>query len=381
MKKSLFALAVLGAFAGAAQAQSSVTLYGTADIGVYGGGNGQKTYIDGGGLWDSSVWGLKGTEDLGGGMKAMFQLEGGLELATGNGGAVNADGSRVTSINGGSGGLFNRESNVGISGAFGTIKAGNGLNPMVLENAIAMGPEFNVNFFVPMLVLTGNVGMGNGNTAGGFFDRNFVSYSLPATIPGFEATVFTTIDTSAGTTAATGLNSTVNDTVVRGSYSASGFRLGAAYENVNNNAYAAAWGGNVGRTGYTVDAGYTLDNLHVSAILNSVNWAAGSVWGGVNGQTFTSTTLGASYAVTPSVRVIANYATASSCILNQSSGSCSVEQLGVKYDLSKRTSLYAFISNNSNSQSLESFANGSSSPQNASAPNTTGYGFGLATHF
>jgi general bacterial porin, GBP family len=77
MKKSLFALAALTAFAGAAQAQSSVTLYGILDTGVAYNNNastaGSSTAaVDG--ILNTSRWGFKGTEDLGGGLKANFVL-------------------------------------------------------------------------------------------------------------------------------------------------------------------------------------------------------------------------------------------------------------------------------------------------------------------
>lgn len=86
MKKSLLALAVLGAFAGAAQAQSSVTLYGIIDAGITytnnQGGNSAWQAKDG--VMQGSRWGLKGAEDLGGGLKAVFDLENGFSLFSGS---------------------------------------------------------------------------------------------------------------------------------------------------------------------------------------------------------------------------------------------------------------------------------------------------------
>ena len=79
MKKSLITLAVLS-FAGTASAQSSVTLYGVADL-FFGqmekgtpGKQLKQTVVDTDGL-SSSRWGFKGAEDLGGGLKANFVLE------------------------------------------------------------------------------------------------------------------------------------------------------------------------------------------------------------------------------------------------------------------------------------------------------------------
>jgi predicted porin len=91
MKKSLLALAALSAFATAAQAQSSVTVYGIVDIG-YGskdytnnnyvaGQNGSTTGAQQSAL-SSQRLGFRGTEDLGGGLKANFTLESGMTSET-----------------------------------------------------------------------------------------------------------------------------------------------------------------------------------------------------------------------------------------------------------------------------------------------------------
>src|SRR3954469_8035606 len=77
MKKSLLALAVLTAVTGAAYAQSTVTLYGKIDLGLVldsGNANGKSVRISSG-VTGGSRLGFKGVEDLGGGLKASFQLE------------------------------------------------------------------------------------------------------------------------------------------------------------------------------------------------------------------------------------------------------------------------------------------------------------------
>lgn len=83
MKKSLLALAVLGAFAGAASAQSSVTIYGLLDLGITKGNGGAAANPGGNGL--SEAWtmkqasstrlGFRGNEDMGGGLSAQFHIE------------------------------------------------------------------------------------------------------------------------------------------------------------------------------------------------------------------------------------------------------------------------------------------------------------------
>jgi predicted porin len=130
MKKSLFALAALGAFAGAASAQSSVTLYGAFDVSAGFISNGgvdlsttntsiakgtstpstagnQIALVDG--AFTTSIWGMKGVEDLGGGLKATFEAESDI-LA--NNGTTHSSG------------LFRRAANAGISGGFGSIYLG-----------------------------------------------------------------------------------------------------------------------------------------------------------------------------------------------------------------------------------------------------------------
>src|SRR5690606_16228002 len=91
MKKTLLAAALALGFAGVAQAETSVTLYGILD-----GGIGYQKYDSDSargdrskfgmiqGIQSGNRWGLKGTEDLGNGLRAVFQAESGFNLGTGN---------------------------------------------------------------------------------------------------------------------------------------------------------------------------------------------------------------------------------------------------------------------------------------------------------
>ena len=131
MKKTLVALAVLGSFAGVASAATSVTLYGTVDAGYEGWSYGKdfsgynSTFVQGSGAGPvagsksgnsegNSKIGVKGQEDLGNGLAATFQLEG----------EINGDT--------GSSNLFNKESTVGLKGAFGEVKFGRSKSQMEL---------------------------------------------------------------------------------------------------------------------------------------------------------------------------------------------------------------------------------------------------------
>ncbi len=97
MKKSLFALAAVGAFAGAAQAQSSVTVYGILDVGYTGGNTRDATTSTvtkstvnriSNSMESGSRLGFRGNEDLGGGTSAQFVFELGIQPA-GNAGSNN----------------------------------------------------------------------------------------------------------------------------------------------------------------------------------------------------------------------------------------------------------------------------------------------------
>src|SRR4051794_37285283 len=86
MKKSLLALAVLGAFAGVASAQSSVTLYGTVDVNgryVKNDNSSKRLSLSTDGI-NSSQLGFRGIEDLGGGLKAGFLLLSGVNADAGS---------------------------------------------------------------------------------------------------------------------------------------------------------------------------------------------------------------------------------------------------------------------------------------------------------
>jgi predicted porin len=85
MKKSLLAAALLSAFAISAHAQSSVTLYGLIDTGLVYTNNqfGHSNWQLNSSSTQNTVFGLKGSEDLGGGLHAIFKLEQGFLLNNG----------------------------------------------------------------------------------------------------------------------------------------------------------------------------------------------------------------------------------------------------------------------------------------------------------
>lgn len=169
MKKTLIALAVLAA-SGAVMAQSSVTLYGLADLAIVK-DKGQSAAMKSGGV-ATSRWGIKGSEDLGGGLSATFRFEQGLDLTTGALKSSNAP--------------FNRQANVGLSGGFGAIKLGKVWNPYD-DVAGAINPVFD-SIFSPMNIAPSYDYNGNPN--------NGVYYSSPS-FGGFSLAVGTSFKDSA----------------------------------------------------------------------------------------------------------------------------------------------------------------------------------------
>ena len=118
MKKSLIALAVIGAFAGTAAAQTNVTLYGIGDVGIGGadtkGPNSSSAVTVFSGIQSTSRFGIRGTEDLGSGLKATFNIEAGVNWDTGAADSV----------------FWQRRAVVGIaSNSFGEIRLGRDYTP------------------------------------------------------------------------------------------------------------------------------------------------------------------------------------------------------------------------------------------------------------
>jgi predicted porin len=179
MKKSLIAFAVLGAFASVASAQSSVVLYGVVDVNTtylssQTTAGGKKISMDPSGL-SSGRWGFKGSEDLGNGLKANFQLESSLSVDAGTAGS-----------------LFDRIATVGVSSTtFGTLNAGRQTNlaydtlvqvdPIGVAHVgtnpnIVFGALNNANLYTPF-------GSSNGASSA-TRQNNSIKYAAPSVLGG-----------------------------------------------------------------------------------------------------------------------------------------------------------------------------------------------------
>lgn len=198
MRKSLVGLAVL-ATTSAAFAQSSVTFFGVLDAtlsrgSASGTGSASKTSMGSGGYSTPRI-GLRGTEDLGGGMWAGFWLEGQVFNQDGSAGRETATGNQSNTTTKGAGLNFSRRSTVSLGGTWGEVRLGRDYVPNDW-NWGGFDPFGNVGLGTA-LVLTGatsglNAGAAYtfqpaGQGTNGIMVRasNMVSYILPEKLGGF----------------------------------------------------------------------------------------------------------------------------------------------------------------------------------------------------
>ncbi|TAM06079.1 MAG: porin [Paraburkholderia sp.] len=183
-KRLVPALTVAGLLgvSGAAQAQSSVTLYGIVDGSILytsrtatANGGHQFSMTDSG--MTGSSFGMRGSEDLGGGMRAIFELENGFSVANGQ-------------FNNSNGGLFGRQAWVGIDSKFGTVKAGVQYSPFFLA-LYDMDPRAMSYFGTGLVSYLDNV------LITGLFNSNSITYTSPE-IAGIQASGLMALGGTAG---------------------------------------------------------------------------------------------------------------------------------------------------------------------------------------
>ncbi len=325
MRNTKIALAVLALVASTAAMAEGATVYGTLDVSA-GKATNDVMHFDGSGNWAGSIFGFTGSEDIEGGLKATYTLELGLNAGTGrraNGGTVIGD--SLTSS------FANRQANVGLSGEFGSVKAGLQLSPYiaaVVGNGVTTNNE---SFYVPLLAMSGSVAATFdpssllATTTGGFFIPNAVSYSTPS-IGGFSASALKQFN-GAGVA-----NTTAAATKDRADYSAysAGFaagdvRVAVAYEDANRNLISETALGQSKNT--AVAAGYTMGAINLAAAYIDHKDVT------TNTSTHTYSLSGATD-VTEKVQLSLNYAK------NNKTLAQSLTVAGAQYRLSKTTALY-----------------------------------------
>jgi predicted porin len=225
MKKTIVAAAVLGSFGVAAHAQSSVTLYGIIDAGItYGNKVATSTGHDsvwkyGDGVASGSRWGLRGTEDLGGGLKAIFVLENGFNSGDGTLGQGGAE--------------FGRQAYVGLSkSGMGTLSFGRqySFSTDYVGANYSMGSQTPAGNFAYHINDLDQYTSSRINNAVKFSSANFYGVTFGAMYGFSNTTSFAgSPTTTANGTTTQGSSSTYSFGV---NYAQGPFGIGAAYTNI-----------------------------------------------------------------------------------------------------------------------------------------------------
>ncbi|KVM60557.1 porin [Burkholderia ubonensis] len=344
MNKKLLTAAILAATAGAAHAQSSVTLYGLIDAGISF-ANHSKTatgndrlfkYDDG--VAQGSRWGLRGTEDLGGGLKAIFVLENGFNSGTG---ALGQGGA-----------IFGRQAYVGLSTAqYGTVTFGRqysfstdilGANYSTGGNTVAGNYAYHVN---DVDQLTSS----RINNAVKFQSANYAGFTFGA-LYGFSNS--TDFAGSAGTgTPATGGSSRAYSFGLN--YANGPFSLGAAYTDIRfpGQSLTPAGTSNYSTTIAGISTG-TIRDLRSYGVGGRYIWGPATAWllwtrtqftpVSGSGSFYNAYEAGVKYAITPALSAAAGY-TYTNATLPGQSAHWNQGDLALDYALSKRTDVYGLV--------------------------------------
>lgn len=248
MKKSLIALAALGAFAGAASAQSSVTLYGRVDLSINKPlGSSAKSINNGSG----SRFGVRGVEDLGGGLSALFQIEHRFNADT----AAFSDTTR----------MWGGRSIVGLRGGFGQVVLGREYTTAFLQSQLVADPWGwdTVVSGTPGATATGL----NQTITGGAIARvrndSSLTYNVTASGITFGAQIAEATDTLN-----TFQSKPVNFAI---SYAGGPVRLGFGYERTGQEGTAAQGGASAKWT--TLNASYNLGAVTLGGFFGTGNTA------------------------------------------------------------------------------------------------------------
>lgn len=352
MKKTLLAAALLAGFAGVAQAETSVTLYGIIDTGI--GYNKISGAKDGGpvsngsrigminGVQNGSRWGLRGSEDLGDGLRAVFQLESGFDSGNGKSGQSSR--------------LFGRQATVGLaSDSWGQLDFGRQTN--IASKYFGSIDPFGAGF--------GQANIGTGFSAANTqrYD-NMVMYQTPS-FSGFQFGIGYSFNADDNKTAETGFRTADNTRAITTGlrYVNGPLNVALTYDQLNRS--------NVGKSGdvdttprqYILGGSYDFEvvKLALAAGRTENGWFAGP---GVNGNSLLSKNIADnmtnsfqknfkanSYLVGLSAPIGGASNVFGSWQMVDPKGSFSddnnlekmnVFSAGYTYDLSKRTNLYAY---------------------------------------
>lgn len=338
MKAKLTSLTALMAFAGAAHAQSSVTLYGVLDAGMLyqstsaasfapNAKNTGKVYrYKDGGIY-ASLWGIKGTEDIGGGYRINFKLQGSFDSGTGKFGLSDTPGVPAQ---------FNQFATIGASGPFGTFNAGRQIVPMIYamaETDVRQAQYFGsiLTAWLGMNQAAGWPGTSTNGAIGALYDSNALVYESPKFYGASLA-----LEYAPGGVAGQFQGGTRESAVLK--YSNYGLNLSAVYYNghdANPAPGTAPTGLNNNRMVY-LGALYTFQDFSVSGSYSQGKNPANS-----NHVDFEVYSAGLGYRFTSALKVTSGFYYLKD--KNNSANHSSEFAVGAEYSVSKRTMAYAQV--------------------------------------
>lgn len=335
MKKTLIALAAVAA-TGAAFAQSSVTLSGLVDVGL------EKQY-SGAALKmvanrnATSNWTLSGAEDLGGGMKAVFSIST----------SFNSDDGTMTAGAFGNNGMF-----VGLTGGFGTLRAGRPVNTLYANAMFANGTK-GVTGYDTNTVLANQRGGLAASTAGVFVD-NALQYHSPR-FGGFQVQVEYTPSEQTVPAVAPATNTAKND----------GMGIAVRYDGGPISASVTSYKAASGATA-------TAENKAVTQIAGAYDFGMAKVLFTYRDQSGAVSDVDTGYALGVTAPVGPGSVYASYNVSERAGDDATSFIAGYKYLFSKRTQAYVQVANGNDVLNVS---------KAVPAKSTTGFGFGLTHSF
>ncbi len=345
MKKTLFAAAILGAFGATAQAETSVTLYGLIDTGLgyqrIKGENYHESKVGMvNGVSSGSRWGLRGSEDLGDGLRAVFTLESGFN--SGNG------------LSGQSGRLFGRQATIGLqSDSWGKLELGRQTN--IASKYFGAIDPFGASYG------QANVGVAFSAANTVRYD-NMVQYSTPS-FSGLQFGVGYSFNASDTTSAQTGFKTADNTRAITTGlrYVSGPLNLAVTYDQLNpanqlnTDATPKSWivGGSYDFEVLKLALAYgqTRDGWFTGQGINAFGSGSPEAKGfssnvAASGFKANSYLVGLSVPLGGASNLLASWQRADpdSDALTGDDATMNVYSLGYTYNLSKRTNLYALAS-------------------------------------
>jgi len=359
LKKIALAAALAAGLAGMAQAQSSVTVFGVVDMAITNtsaSGNGSLTQLS----TDqntSSRLGLRGTEDLGGGLKASFWLEAAITPDSGVGGSTSVD--NKASVN--PGGLtFARRSTVELSGSMGEIRLGRDYTPTFTSLTVAHHP-FGTNGVGNSGQLFYPVAFGGTTARTNVRASNGINYFSPK-FNGFQLNAMYAMGEQPSTAGAT-----QND----GNYAGARLSYGNGPLNL---AYAS------GKTNYAT-GDYTQSNFAANYQFGAAKLMFLSGENKVGAAKTTSNMVGVQYKLSSAGEVRAGYTQLKANGYAASVGDANQIAVGYVHNLSRRTALYTTYSTVENKGAGKQFAVGAGQAVVTPGGKSTGLDLGIRHTF